>query len=225
MKNEKLQGGPCPVDSTEYPAPNGGKTETNSVKVGDYIAFGSYPQGQDGVGAKPIEWQVLDVKDGRALLISMFALDCKPYHEYFGIVSWEDCSLRAWLNSVFLRKAFTADEQARIADATVSADINPEYRSDQGCDTVDKVFLLSTKEAERYFASDEERRCVMTAFAVENGGYMSLDGFCWWLLRTVGRDGISSTLVDDYGKIAFTGGRAEKRDRGVRPAIWIKLEQ
>lgn len=47
----------------------------------------------------------------------------------------------------------------------VTADKNPKYSTSPGTDTQDQVFLLSVPEVEKYFASDDERRCEPTAYA------------------------------------------------------------
>ena len=50
--------------------------QIKSAKIGDYVKFGSYEQDNDeSNGKEPIEWRVLDSKDGRKLLISRYALD------------------------------------------------------------------------------------------------------------------------------------------------------
>ena len=53
---------------------------------------------------------------------------------------WETCTLRKWLNSDFLNSVFTEDEKTKINTVLVSADKNPEFNSDPGSDTQDKVF-------------------------------------------------------------------------------------
>ena len=57
--------------------------------VGDIITFGSYEQ-DDQPGADPVEWQVLGVENGRALLISRYILAAKPYNEEKTDSTWEN---------------------------------------------------------------------------------------------------------------------------------------
>ena len=66
------------------------------MQIGDMITFGRYPQDADG-RELPIEWQVLDVQDGRALLLSRYILDVQPYAEPGGSLFWGESHLRAWL--------------------------------------------------------------------------------------------------------------------------------
>ena len=118
-----------------------------NIKVGDTYTFGAYEQDNStSNGKEAIEWTVLD-KDGMSLLlISKQALDCQQYNTSYTDVTWESCSLRKWMNGTFLNKAFNAEEQAQIQNTTVSADKNPEYNTNPGNATTDKVFLLSINE-------------------------------------------------------------------------------
>ena len=74
-----------------------------------------------------IEWLVLETKDGKVLVISKFALDCKQYNMTYTDVTWETCSLRKWLNSSFLDAAFSSEEKAMIPMVTVAAEKYPDY--------------------------------------------------------------------------------------------------
>ena len=49
-----------------------------------------------------------------------------------------------------------------IPTVTVSANKNPKYDTDPGNTAKDRVFLLSIVEAEKYFTSDEARKCIPT---------------------------------------------------------------
>ena len=54
-----------------------------------------------GDGQAPIEWIVLDWQEDRALLLSKYALDAKPFHEVEDrAVTWAECTLRAWLTEI-----------------------------------------------------------------------------------------------------------------------------
>ena len=94
---------------------------------------------------------MLDVLDGKALLISLYALDAHRFDEnaYRG---WDKSEIREWLNSTFLNEAFTAQEQASIVTTQI---ITPRYnRLSGGADTEDKIWLLSRDEAEMYFSDN-----------------------------------------------------------------------
>lgn len=193
------------------------------VKVGSIIKFGNYPQNTKDK-KEPIEWRVLAVEDGKALVISQYALDCKKYNEKRVDTSWENCTLRKWINSDFLNSAFDSTEQNLIQLSTVTADKNPRYSTNQGNDTEDKVFLLSAKEAEQYFKNDEERKCNPTKFTVNNGAYKNDEGQCWWWLRSLGDDASPAAIVNTGGSVYFYGNNVDFFNVSVRPALWINLK-
>ncbi len=151
------------------------------MQIGDIIKFGKYPQDSNG-SESPIEWLVLDVKGNEALLISRYALDCKQYHSG-GSITWEDCDLRKWLNSDFLKSAFSNEESERILVSELRNDDNPKYGTRGGNDTKDRIFCLSIAEAEQYFSSDEDIQCRPTAYAREQGALVDSENDCcnWWL--------------------------------------------
>ena len=187
-----------------------------SVSVGDHFTFGRYPQGENGE-AQPIEWRVLDVKDGKALVISEKLLDCVPYHETETDVTWETCTLRQWMNRDFLSEAFSAGEQKKIASTGGNA-------------AEDKIFALSKEEAEKYFHNDDDRTAAPSDFVNHNGTWVSEYDSpssgektgCWWL-RSPGHYPHIAALVDYYGRIYLCGNYVNSIDVAVRPAMWILL--
>lgn len=214
--------------------------EQGSVQVGDAVFFGHYEQDNDWTnGREPIQWRVLAVENGRALLISEYALDCERFHDRNMEVTWEECGLREWLNEYFLRTAFTEEERAGVLTVTVTAEENPAYDTDPGNDTLDQVFLLSIGEAQMYFADDligtadmgtsKDRACIPTEYAIANSnkrGYGWNGGCCVWWLRSPGSNTgnnvnavsvRSNGTVNNYGSIVNSSGIA------VRPALWINL--
>ena len=196
------------------------------AKAGDYVFFGVYEQDNNTTnGKEDVEWLVLEVKDGKALVISKYALDCKPYNMAHVDITWEDCTLRQWLNDDFINSAFSADEKAKVPTVTVSADKNPEYSTNPGSDTKDRVFLLSITEANKYFSSDSERVCKPTAYAVAGGAYVdSVNGNCWWWLRSPGYYQRDAASVGDDGGINECGYGVDFSNYAVRPAMWISIE-
>lgn len=121
-----------------------GALSEENIQPGDSISFGRYEQDNDpSNGAEPIEWRVLANENGLATLISVKALECKPFNAKREPVTWDACTLRTWLNEDFLNTAFTEEERAALAAVHLPAGDNPEYPTDSGKDTQDKAYLLS----------------------------------------------------------------------------------
>lgn len=203
------------------------------VSIGDIVHFGRYEQDNNTAnGAESIEWLVLDYDEvsHRILLISRYALDTQPYNETFENVTWETCSLRAWLNAQFLPAAFSAEEQAAILpmnEGENSTQDNSGTGFADESDTLGQVFLLSYAEARQYFDSEEDRRCVPTTYAVARGGrissYYTADGqpTGWWWTRLPGNESKYTIYVHaagggDYIDVNWPGSL-------VRPALWLDL--
>lgn len=204
------------------------KTKYNRIlmrkaAVGDKITFGTYEQDNDtSNGAEDIEWLVLAKENNKILVISDKALDRQLYDN--ADVRWENCSLRKWLNDSFLNAAFSEEEKVLIQSTTVSADKNPEYSTDPGTATTDKVFLLSINEAEKYFNSDEARKCAPTAYAKARGALTSVgDAKTWWWLRSPGRSQKYAAIVSIGGWVYYRGYGVNYDNVSVRPALWISF--
>lgn len=197
------------------------------------IIMGAYPQ-TCGLKKEPVEWIVLKEEQQRCLCVSKYLLDCKPYHDSSKNITWQDCTLRNWLNHDFLMLAFSAEERERILLSTVE---NPAGN------TLDYIFLLSTGEVEELFddetedyADYEERGATTTAYARSQGAWF-LDENCeeenkgtWWL-RYYGdfRDKeegkynfISCVNFDGYIERAAQG--VEEADSCIRPAFWLRTD-
>ncbi len=198
--------------------------DMSGLNAGDTCTFGRYEQDNDlSDGPEAISWRVLDKKVGKLLLLSEYALDAKPFHERDEMVTWETCSLRKWLNHDFYETAFAEEEQVMIPASLVTADTNPDYDTDQGNDTRDKVFLLSVKGAGDYFQSEKDRICRPTDYAVNNGIFnnMTDGGPCWWWLRTAGENRYLVIDIWRGGGIDTVGDNVYLDLYGVRPAIWV----
>ena len=193
----------------------------SEATVGSNVIFGEYEQDNNASdGKEDIEWIVLKKGDNKVLLISKYALDCQPYRGW----TWETCFLRKWMNETFLKEAFDEKEQAMIQTTTVTADTDP------GNSTMDEVFLLSISEAEKYFTSDEQRKCVPTKYALQQGVYTDddymVDGqaTCWWWLRSPGDFRKCAASVGGSGRVNTGGSDINYDHNGVRAALWINLE-
>ena len=201
-----------------------GEKQGHNVVVGDIIKFGTYEQDNNTAnGQEEIEWIVLDKKDGKALLISKYGLDCQPYNTSRTSVTWEICTLRSWLNSTFYTTAFNADQQSMIASTTLTNPDNPEFGTEGGNNTNDKVFLLSIAEAKQYFASNTARMLTATAYAKAKGAYVYNGSSSWWL-RSPGSSSCGAACVLYVGSVSYGGIGVDYDGRAVRPALWINLE-
>ena len=196
--------------------------ETGAIEVGDTVVFGSYEQDGNTVnGAETIEWVALAKEGDKTLLVSRYALDCQPYNTSHTPMTWEDCTLRSWLNESFLSAAFTEDEQALIDDTRVTNADNGKYGTLGGNPTADKVFLLSIDEVEAYFSSDVNRLCTATAYAKDQGSETGSNGGCYWWLRSPGYDSGYAAYVYSDGSVDAHGCSVGRDDNAVRPALWV----
>lgn len=138
--------------ATKYPLIKG------KIEIGKTVRFGSYEQDNNiSNGEEEIEWLVLDIQDGQALLLSKYALDahCYDKRESYGSesVNWEESNLRKWLNNEFHNQAFNVEENQILVESLVPYDENPYYKVDEykQNSTFDKIFILSLSEVEKYF--------------------------------------------------------------------------
>ncbi len=219
VTTEEIEGkGGKATDSASLELP-----DVDAVSVGDIITFGRYEQDNNtNNGTEEIEWQVLNKDGTKLLLISKYALDCKQYNSSYDSVTWETCSLRTWLNGSFLNNAFNTEEQKYVLTTTVTADRNPNYNTDPGKDTKDKVFLLSITEAKQYLLNSQ-RVCKPTWYAASQGVNKNSDGACWWWLRSPGINSNNAAYVLYGGSVSGNGGSVSFGRSAVRPALWIDL--
>lgn len=193
-----------------------------SVKAGERLLFGQYPQGANGEMA-PLEWRVLDVRGSKALLITEKLIDYVPYNKEYISVTWESCSLRKWLNTDFVMKAFGTQKPPRVARSAIQNRDNQDYGTDGGNWTNDRIFALSIDEAEKYFTSDMGRVGHITDYvhSKENDGE---DGSAFWWLRSPGSLSILAAGVNDDGSVSGYGKMVKLIKAAVRPALWLNLK-
>lgn len=223
-----------------------------NLKPGEIIKLGYYEQDNDITdGKEQIEWQVLYVDNinKKALLVSRYVLDsilyfedaidcqhCDPNRNY----TWEDSSLRSWLNNDFYNSAFSAEDKTIIEDTFLPNPDNTEYGVEGGNDTTDKVFLLSVSDVTNpLYGFDSEkksqdifRRCAPTKYAkarrvaqwsghnnTKNAdGEYSAD---WWLRSP----GFKSTHIYNVGGNGYIDWDwICEYSIGVRPAMYIKIQ-
>lgn len=203
------------------------------AEAGDIVLFGSYEQDNDiENGAEPIAWQVLEISDGLALLVSVDILDAKAYDTEPAIISWKDCSLREWLNSEFYQTAFSKEERLQIRGHCLFEGWNL---------VVDKVFIMGNDDIIKYLESgslgygsarisDEHGRlrAVPTVYA-QAEGCSFVEGYTDWWMR-------SDAVVDHMLFYINTKGRTYNNGmiynyrtisasdvQGIRPVICVSV--
>lgn len=233
---------------------------SEDVITWDCVYFGNYWQNDtnnDGFAntddAKlPIKWRVLAVNGTDAFLVADQNLDCQEYNTSITSVTWETCTLRSWLNgygsskntcgtdysgsgSSFISNAFSSDEQSAIIQTNLENADNPEYGTEGGENTSDKVFLLSYDDVVNntygfsadYIYYDEARYAKNTVFAKDERGadtYYggSYDGNGWWYLRSPGYRSHSAMYVTSLGHV-YRLGESVGGKFAVRPALHLNL--
>ena len=205
---------PAPVVETQRAER---RVEAQSVNVGDVISFGEF------------NWRVLDVQDGKALIISEEVIENKAYFFVQSDITWEECELRDYLNGEFYN-SFGQTEKSRIAEIRIDNPNNPWCGKNGGNATNDRIFLLSLDEVCRYFGDSitnlnkdhhEDNisdRNDAARIAKDSRGKTSM----WWL-RSPGFHSDSAAFVCHNGSVNVYGYSVDTDDGGVRPALWLKL--
>jgi hypothetical protein len=162
-------------------------------EVGDVVAFGRYT------------WYVTDKTDGICTLLCQGMAANKAYNDKRTDITWENCSLRRWLNEDFYNSKFSEGEKAAIVTThnTFTEDDSP-YEMDCGNDTDDKVYLFTYTESKT--VSDDVREC----------------GIEWWL-RSPGKRQDRAVYI--LGRSANLMGCEADLSVGVRPAIRVRYSE
>lgn len=188
----------------------------STFNIGDVVTFGGY------------DWRVLEIRGETALIITENIIEKCAYNKDKADVTWETCTLRAFLNEDFYN-GFSASDKARIIEENVMNSDNQWYGTRGGQDTKDKIFLLSIEEVVKYFGDsgqlqnknpnskswiddqyNEKRR------AAYNGTAR------WWWLRSPGIR-YHAAGVHCVGGVVIHGRRVDDGSGGLRPALILKL--
>lgn len=183
--------------------------------------------------SEPIKWRVLSINsDGTdAFVIADRAIDIAQYYSASNVeITWEKSSVRQWLNDAFLKKAFTADEQAAVKTTTVKTADNQESSEPGGNDTQDKIYLPSIEEIYNWdygFSAQEDeeqtRMTTSTDYAWLGGTpFKRIAGFMSYWLRSPGKQKGYPATIGDWGAGKITSAKAEEY-LGVRPVMHVDL--
>lgn len=194
-----------------------------SLAAGDYVVFGRYEQdGDPDNGPEPVEWLVLETSESDVLLVSRYCLDTQPFHGENVPIQWDQCDLRQWMNTDMLKAMFTEEELAQIGETALEARKHPHFTTSPGQDTVDRLFLLSYEEVERFFPDPEDRLGFATPYARSQRAWVNREnGASGWWLRTTGHSADDECRVSSEGK--FVNYDVNYKVDTVRPAMRLKV--
>jgi len=182
------------------------------------------------------EWRVLDLKGGKALVLSERILMKRAYYSENMPVTWEECDLRQYLNREFFDFAFSMEEKGRIAETKLSTHNNSWYGTKGGNDTKDRVFLLSLEEVVKYFGDsgelvtrpDDLAFIISDQFNTARIAQTQEGNTAWWWLRSpgmfwygCGSNHIWAAIIAGNGGIGIQGDYVTN-EGGIRPALWLK---
>ena len=129
-----------------------------------------------------------------------------------------------------MHEAFTEKEQREIAVVCNQNPDNRKHGTKGGNPTWDRIFALSTDEAEKYFRDDMDRRAAVTPYAKRQGGFVSSSNTTpdgqptgWWWLRSPGSFSDYASIVDIFGGVNSVGHFVNLNLVSVRPALWLNL--
>lgn len=183
--------------------------EIKESNVGDLITFGTYEQDNDtSNGKEKIEWIVLEKKDNKLLVLSKNGLDAKEYYNEEADITWNESTLRTWLNDEFLINAFSSDEQSKITTSTID----------------DKIYLLSLTEARTYLDIDGVKECKPTEYAIYNGAGSTSKGYAWWWLRSIHEEDEVDYLYFANDEVMEGYAIMSTEKNSVRPTMWIIVD-
>jgi len=233
LPSEPIKTPPAP-EQPDYPAePKMLQMPTftpNALDESKYV-INEYSDINQHVTFAGIEWRILDIQGSKLLLISEKILEKRPYNVEQKNITWENCTLRKYLNGEFLNKLGAI--KSAIAETRNGNPDNPWYGTAGGNATTDKVFLLSLDEVCRYVgdssANLRKKGSTGSSYFIDDLNnsariaYYGNEGALWWWLRSPGCDGYIAVNVDDCGRIYVNGNLVKIASGGIRPALWLNL--
>ena len=225
--------------------PNDRYTTFDCVYFGHYWYYDTDGEVDQSDAKEPIKWRVLSVDEsGDAFLMADRIVDAQPYNKTKKSgVTWENCTLRSWLNGYSMEKngeedysgagmsffdnAFNDEEK----NAILETEVEKKDNSEDG--VKDKVYLLSISEVTNpaygfstsKSSSDDSRLADPTKYEISANPYYEYH----WYLRSMVDKGSSTTptatLIDgSYGTVEENiYGISVASAMGVRPVLHLDL--
>ena len=196
------------------------KHNLKTADIGSVVTFGSYEQ-DDNLenGKEPVKWIIIDRNEKSTMLISKDIIEYQPYldvdYDSYIQSTWETCTLRKWLNSTFYNSLFNTEEKKSIVNTTVIPDPKEFSTSaDPGGETIDKIYLLSGNEYNKYKTISGVSECELSRHVFAKIRY----NIEFWWLRSPSDDFLTYAQVVQNGNISTNRTSYEE---GIRPVVWV----
>lgn len=188
---------------------------------GDSFTFGRYPQTAAGDDETPVRWTVTAADGEYADLVSLYVLDLRRcYNSYSNeypdghFLIWERTELRAWLQTEFAGRAFSAAERAVLRPQPGFAGKTESDRRMHGPSGIpDDIVSLP----------DSGGKAFLTGYAAGIRSWYDEGDACAWWTREIGpgrHSQIDQCVIDENGESGF---RTASEEYGVRPKIRLYL--
>ena len=163
---------------------------------------------------EPITWYIADETNNSYLLISKDIILSIPYANMDIPIDWEHSLMRAYLNTVYIKDAFTDEERKNIIKTNIKNSNINVYGLSNGRDTEDYMFLLNNEEVYKYLSLEKEVG-VCDLYKL-SGVYKA-----YWT-RDVGFTQYDTCYANSKNEIIDYGSNANTELMGVRPCLWVK---
>lgn len=159
-----------------------------NTAAGGSVEFGTHY----GVG---IEWYVSQVRNGQALLISMYPIEQMAYQSVYDEkgTTWGNSDVNNWLNNTFYNEAFTPDQQLQIT-------------ANAGSSRPQKIKLLAASEVEKLLPA---------SLRTSPAG--------WWVCDAVQDSKDIYSFAKFVNPDGIIGVAPQSFIYGVRPVMWVTL--
>ena len=194
-------------------------SENDTEKTPISKTYGEFEIGTVIASSEKMKWIAVDVdsvnKD-KYLLVTKNIVDVREFNE--GHTNYKNSKIRYYLNDEFFEKNFTSEEKNHIVETEIESVINKGSKSEkeETVKTLDKIFLLSNEEVDKYGIADMKLKANSFAKTVVDE---NMDGKFWT------RD----VIYNMYEAQAIVGSYTERKNVenafGVLVGMWYDFSK
>ena len=188
-----------------------------------YVTLGTFPQTEDGQRL-PIVWRVLQVKDGKAYILSEYVLEARRIHGDYKEYANKPTAKHPGFNG-----DFTRTEMAQYLNGEFTGNFTAGELALLAPDEELGLFtLLSSeelKDAKLGFSKDADRKAWGTEYAKANGlfvyGSSRGNHSPYWSRTQSTSNTQGARCIKSKGELGYINVITE--DEGMRPACWLDM--